>query len=740
MRCGSYRPISLITTELKLFAKVLVRRLEKIVGKLIHHDQTGFLKGRLASDNIRRLFHIIHASESAADPAAVFSLDVQKAFDRVGWEYLWVVLEKFGFGNKFILMVKTLYFNLCAVVQTGNVLSKPFSLQRGTRQGCPLSQLLFALSLEPLAQSIRQNPSISPICIKATVHKISLYADDILLYFTNISRSLPQILNVFTQFSQYSGYKINWDKSLLVPLNNAARQLTLPAIPHIQWHNSTFTYLGLIITQFSDISHTNYNKIKLEISSDIHRWSNLKMSLQGRVSIVKMNVLGRLNFLFSMIPVPPPAKYFDELRSLICNFIWDGKRPRIQLRTLQRPKSLGGLALPDFKLYYWSFHIKMLAAWRDEEADISWRRIEQEFVKPHRLEDVLFCGMKPKLARRMFGPIIGNSLQIWSDVQKHMGCNVTLCNHSPVWFNYSLLQGSGSYFNDKWFSGGIRTLQDMYDRNGLLSFQRLRESYSLPGFSWFLYLQLRSAIRAHGVPWDTPLPSHPLSTWVEPKTSYAGLVSNIYNHLATQNSRTLGVTEVWARDLEGQGIELDWDNIWCNIFISSKNPSHQLIHYKFVHKFYLTPYRRFKMKLIDSPNCSKCSQNTVGTYLHVFWECPPVSDFWDNVTKNLEKALKFPIPKLPSMLLLNDDSVLKDDTWLAHRKIIFAGLTAAKKTIIHSWFLTEPPSIKEWINHFRDIALIEKSLAVIHKARASSVEAWTTLIGFLSDPHSISYQ
>lgn len=51
LRCGSYRPISLITTEQKLFAKVLVRRLERFAGKLIHHDQTGFLQGRLASNN-----------------------------------------------------------------------------------------------------------------------------------------------------------------------------------------------------------------------------------------------------------------------------------------------------------------------------------------------------------------------------------------------------------------------------------------------------------------------------------------------------------------------------------------------------------------------------------------------------------------------------------------------------------------------------------------------------------------
>lgn len=148
----------------------------------------------------------------------------------------------------------------------------------------------------------------------------------------------------------------------------------------------------------------------------------------------------------------------------------------------------------------------------------------------------------------------------------------------------------------------------MYDRNGLLSFQKLKERYSLPGFSWFLYLQLRSAIHAHGVPWDSPLPSHPLSTWIEPWSSNAGWVSNIYNHLAKKNAQTLRVTESWNRDLEGQGFELDWDNIWSNIFISSKNPAHQLIHYKFVHKCYATPSRRFKIKVIDSPNCTKSNR------------------------------------------------------------------------------------------------------------------------------------
>ncbi len=148
-----------------------------------------------------------------------------------------------------------------------------------------------------------------------------------------------------------------------------------------------------------------------------------------------------------------------------------------------------------------------MTTWCDVETTTPWRQIEQELVKPHNLADVLFCGAKPGLARRMFGSIISNSLQVHSDVQKHIDCNIKICNRSPIWYNYNLLQNSGPYFNH-----GVCSVQNLYDQSRLFSFQKLGGSYSLPGTSWFLYLQLRSAIRANGVPWDSPLPSHNLNT------------------------------------------------------------------------------------------------------------------------------------------------------------------------------------------------------------------------------------
>ena len=92
-----------------------------------------------------------------------FSLLMQ---NRVEWDYLWAVLKHFGFGPIFINMVRTLYAKPTACVQTGHPGSPEFALHRSTRQGCPLSPGLFALSLEPLAQAVRQHQHISPILIQ----------------------------------------------------------------------------------------------------------------------------------------------------------------------------------------------------------------------------------------------------------------------------------------------------------------------------------------------------------------------------------------------------------------------------------------------------------------------------------------------------------------------------------------------------------------------------------------------
>ena len=145
--------------------------------------------------------------------------------------YLYFILEKFGFDVDFISWIKLLYSSPVASVFTNSVRSSPFKLSRGTRQGCPLSPLLFAAAIEPLAIWLRCESNFKGIVRSGVTHKVSLYADDLLLYVSDPLRSVPVILSILEKFGKFSGYKLNLQKSELLPINLAADQIPRDLLP-----------------------------------------------------------------------------------------------------------------------------------------------------------------------------------------------------------------------------------------------------------------------------------------------------------------------------------------------------------------------------------------------------------------------------------------------------------------------------------------------------------------------------
>jgi len=117
LQCSSYRPISLLNSDVKLLAKLLARRLEVALPSIISIDQTGFMKNRYSFFNIRRLLNILYNPTSTDTPEIILSLDAEKAFDQVEWDYLFFTLEKFGFGPKFLSWVKIIYSSPMAAVR-----------------------------------------------------------------------------------------------------------------------------------------------------------------------------------------------------------------------------------------------------------------------------------------------------------------------------------------------------------------------------------------------------------------------------------------------------------------------------------------------------------------------------------------------------------------------------------------------------------------------------------------------
>lgn len=716
--CGNYRPISLINSDLKLYSKVLASRLDNYMGKLIHLDQAGFMKGRLAADNVRRLLHVIYQSSHKADsPSAALSLDAEKAFDRIEWEYLWVVMDKFGLGRKFIDMVKVLYRNPSAVVCTNGLHSDSFSVFRGTRQGSPLSPALFLLSIEPLAQYFRQHQIITPVQIKGSRHVISLFADDIILYMSDMEKSLNTLLPVFDKFEAISGYKINWGKSALLPLNSKAQKVVIPSMIPLK---SDLVYLGInVSTSLPEIVKFNYEKIFKDVQRDLANWSKISGSLQTRISVIKMNILPRINFISMMLPLPPPTDYWKRLDGVLHKFMWDGKHPKIRFSTLQRSKLHGGLSLPNFKLYHQAFQLRPLKTWLDPSSLTSWRQIEEALTHPSRLQDVLFSTLPRKKYIIEFGPIINYTMKNFRIVEKQAKCDIRAHTHTPLWNNHGLTSGKKSFQCQSWTSRGIHTLGDLYGVNGLMSFQELCQLYDIPKSSFFLYLQLRSALRAYGVPWESNIQIHPIikKLLISP---FRGFVTFSYQWLSEANYSNIQIQTKWERDLAANC--LDWDAIWENVFSASKNPNHQLIQFKFCHRAYWTPIDRFHAKQSTSLNCSLCNKGIPGTFKHMVWDCEEVHSFWREVTFILSELLELDIPLQPSLLLLNDDSQIECTE--KQRKVCLAGLTAAKKLIVQRWLPPHKLPIKNWLLYFQDIIMMELSTARIHGARVSTIQMW----------------
>lgn len=173
-------------------------------------------------------------------------MDAEKVFDSVGWEFLYSVMEKFGFHEKFIKGIRTLYTSPIARVNGG--LSGTIHLQCGCHQGCPASPMLFNLFIEPLAQAVRQNPDLEGITINGIEHKICLYVDDVLVSLKNPDSGIPRLMDFLWVYGTLSGYTLNVDKTQALTFNFVP-SLDLKNKYKFNWDSTSIKYLGVKLTK-----------------------------------------------------------------------------------------------------------------------------------------------------------------------------------------------------------------------------------------------------------------------------------------------------------------------------------------------------------------------------------------------------------------------------------------------------------------------------------------------------------
>ena len=142
----------------------------------------------------------------------IISIDAKKAFDKIQHPFMIKILQKMGTEGTYLNIAKAIYDKPTANIILNSKKLRAFPLRLGTRQGCPLSPLLFNIVLEVLATAIREEKEIKRIQIRKEV-KLSLFSDDMILYIENPKDSIRKLLELINEFSKCAGYKINIQKS-----------------------------------------------------------------------------------------------------------------------------------------------------------------------------------------------------------------------------------------------------------------------------------------------------------------------------------------------------------------------------------------------------------------------------------------------------------------------------------------------------------------------------------------------
>uniref|UniRef100_A0A8C5N3B2 Reverse transcriptase domain-containing protein n=1 Tax=Leptobrachium leishanense TaxID=445787 RepID=A0A8C5N3B2_9ANUR len=720
---GNYRPISLLNFDIKVLAKVLALRLNEIIPTLIHADQVGFIPGRQAYDNTRRACDLVWLAQRLKVPAVFLSLDAEKAFDRVGWAYLFQVLTHLGFPQEFTSAIGVMYDTPVAQVVVPGTPPRPFRLTNGTRQGCPLSPLLFALSLEPLLSAVRADPLIAGVAYRGEEYKVSAYADDVLLSLTCPVPSVARLLEVLDRFSGVAGYKVNMTKSTALLVGASDGDAGIMEHRHgFCTTTESISYLGVRIPgSHSEIFTLNYAPLIQCIKSDLDRWAKLHISWLGRVHCIKMNVLPRLLYLFQALPISVTQSDLTSLQTAIDAFVWDNKRHRVARQTLFRPRAAGGMGLPSLLSYYRAARLAQIVAWHSPMGARRWVDLESSMMSPDLPQFWLWTSPPYRPTLRTECPAIVAAVKLWDSVA--VKCDLTSYPSplTPILRNEEFPPGLCPQPFGLLEDAGLQRLVDFYPKGALLHYPDLQSTHSLPPSTFFRFLQMRDFItKPHLRAAALTKPS-----WFErlclqehyPK----GLISTIYSSItSTLEWKELTYINAWHKDL-GEELEGDeWLDIWEAARRSSICTTHQEQSLKMIFRWYTTPEKLVKMKVTTTDVCWRLCGDK-GTFLHMWWSCPRLKPLWSKLHSLAQTVLERDIPFVPKVFLLASPL---EDLSLRQNKLLAKMSLAGRRAIAAEWRAMEPPHFGRVLANIRDVALMDELSARVHHTMDAFSRLW----------------
>lgn len=267
-------------------------------------------------------------------------MDLSKAFDRVGHAYLFTLLDKVGFGQRFVGRLKLCYDSVATKIVVNGQCTDPIMLKSSVRQGCPLSPLLFGIYLEPLCQAVIKSQDIIGYRLCNSEVKVLAYADDI-AFVTTDKRSVKAVLDRVSEFCTLSGAALNKEKSLGMW---AGEWGTTPNVYEgITWQTVPGTYLG------APLAHSkNTNAMWCGVTAGLRQKSGTMkrdaFSIFQRAKICSVFLLARIVYLLHVMHCS--RLHIQRVHRIFATYVWGSSFESMSRGNLFRAVADGGLGLP----------------------------------------------------------------------------------------------------------------------------------------------------------------------------------------------------------------------------------------------------------------------------------------------------------------------------------------------------------------------------------------------------------
>ena len=496
----NWRPLTLLNVDYKILAKVIATRIKEALIHLINKDQTGFLEKRFIGHNIASLIEIIEYCDENDIAAVLLSIDFEKAFDKLDWDFLWKCMTFFRIPDNIIRWVKILYTGANSCVTNNGHMSDYFAMGRGVRQGCPLSPYLFIIAAEVLAISIRNNNEIKGIVIGEKEYKIKQFADDSQTMSIFDINSINATIKNFLDYGKVSGSTINYEKSADIMRIGSIRNtdITFNLDYKVSWTNGPIEALG--ITLSPDIKETamvNYSKVSENISKTIELWSSQKLTLYGKISIINTLLISKLIYRFSSLPSPSQA-IIKEIENKLLEFLWgSGKRHAIAKGMIINGRHNFGLKFPCLST-------------KDESLKIAWvKRIldnEETHISPFlarflKVNVHMFfrCNLKETDIHFSWyqkpSSFWRNVLSIWCKSNYRLASEVEFPEEELLWLNSNIRINGNVVFFKKMYEKGVNRVADLKrDDVTFLDFEEFNQKHPNTGIHFLQYQGLINSL------------------------------------------------------------------------------------------------------------------------------------------------------------------------------------------------------------------------------------------------------